>query len=224
MNTRQQHIYQFLNKKDKLQKANVIIGFGHFDMNIPKHCCELYLKDFGRKIIYTGGKGAGSADFKNAEAIEFLHYTREQYPQIPVNDIIVENRSVNTGENIRFSMDMMKEVSADFNFESGIKSAILVATPARQLRVYLTVKMYLKEIQLINLPPETTLEENFALFKQKNESFSKQLIGELDRLRIYPAQGLCEKIEIPGTVLEAYQQIKSDNKNLNKYNQANTEP
>ena len=224
MNTELNHIFQFLNKKDALQKADVIIGFGHFDMNIPRQCCDLYLKGYGKKIIYTGGVGAGSADFKNAEAVEFLNYTKAHFPQIPAEDIIIEDRSTNTGENIRFSMEKMREVSPDLNFESGIRSAILVATPARQLRVYLTVKMHLKNIRLINLPPETTLEENIALFDQKNESFTKQLKGELDRLMIYPAQGLCEKIDIPGTVLEAYQQIKSDNKNLNNYNQANTEP
>jgi uncharacterized SAM-binding protein YcdF (DUF218 family) len=218
------HIYHFLNKKDAQQKADVIIGFGHFDRNIPKRCCDLYLQGMGRKIIYSGGVGAGSADFKNAEAIEFLNYTKVHFPQIPADEIIIEDRSTNTGENIRFSMTKMRELSPGFNFESGIRSAILVATPARQLRVYLTVKMYLENIRLINLPPETTLEENIALFDQKNESFAKQLTGELDRLMIYPAQGLCEKIEIPGSVLKAYQQIKSDNKNLNIYNQANTEP
>jgi uncharacterized SAM-binding protein YcdF (DUF218 family) len=179
----------------------------------------------GRKIIYTGGVGAGSADFKNAEAVEFLNYTKVHFPQIPTEDIIIEDRSNNTGENIRFSMTKMREVSPGFNFESGIRSAILVATPARQLRVYLTVKMYLKNIRLINLPPETTLEENIALFDQKNESFAKQLTGELDRLMIYPAQGLCEKIEIPGfcfgSISAGSNQIT---KTLINYNQANTEP
>jgi hypothetical protein len=209
MKTEQLHIFQFLNKKDPRQKADMIIGFGHFDMNIPKRCCELYLDGMGSKIIFTGGVGAGSADFKNAEAIEFFQYARRFFPQIPQEDILIEDQSTNTGENIRFSIQLIKERLPEFNFENGINSAILVATPARQLRVYLTVKMYLKEILLINLPPETTLDDNIALFDQKNECFVNQLTGEIDRLLIYPQKGLCETIEIPEKILDLYRKTKT---------------
>lgn len=200
-------LFHYLALRDQPRKADVIIGFGHFDMNIPRRCCELYLKGYGKKIIYTGGVGAGSADFKNAEAIEFLHYTKAHFPQIPAEDIIIEDRSTNTGENIRFSMERMKEESPVFNFENGIRSAILVATPARQLRVYLTVKMHLENIELINLPPETSYHENDELFYGKGENFSSQLTGEIRRLIEYPAKGFCTEVNIPELVMEAYRQI-----------------
>jgi hypothetical protein len=196
------HLFNFLNKKDTMQKADVIIGFGHFDMNIPKRCCELYLDGMGRKIIYTGGVGAGSADFKNAEAIEFLHYTREHFPQIPPEDILIEDKSTNTGENVRFTMQLMKDEFSDFNFEKGIHSAILVATPARQLRVYLTASQYLSHIQLINLPPELSFDDNILIFQQKREDFTQQLIGEIYRLNEYPAKGLCAPVIIPKEIID----------------------
>jgi hypothetical protein len=215
MNSEQQ-LFHFLNKKDAQQKADVIVGFGHFDMNVPKRCCELYLDGMGHKIIYTGGVGAGSADFKNAEAVEFFNYTRKFFPQIPLEDILIEDRSTNTGENICFSMTKMREVSPGFNFESGIKSAILVATPARQLRVYLTVKIYLKNIRLFNLPPETSYKENLRVFSEKGKNFTDQLTGEICRLIEYPAKGLCETLEIPEYILNAYHQInlKKENENI----------
>ncbi len=200
-------LFDFLALRDQPQKADVIMGFGHFDMNIPKQCCELYLKGYGKKIIYTGGVGAGSADFVNPEAVEFLRFTRKNYPQIPPEHIIIEDKSTNTGENIRFSIHRMEEQYPDCHFENGIRSAILVSTPARQLRVYLTVKMYLRDTQLINLPPETSIEENAEIFSAKDESFSNQLVGEIDRLLTYHKKGWCDKVDIPEYVIQAYKLI-----------------
>ncbi len=211
MESNQKLLFNFLNKKDDPQKADVIIGFGHFDMNIPRQCCELYLKGFGKKIIYTGGVGAGSAGLKNPEAVEFFNFTRKRFPQISPEDIIVEDKSTNTGENIRFTIQKMKTLFPVFNFGTRIRSAILVATPARQFRVYLTVKMHLDQTELINLSPETSYEENSRLFSAKGENYIRQLTGEIDRLLAYPTKGLCDKVKIPGYIINAYQQL-----NINK--------
>ncbi len=91
-------LFHYLALRDNPRKADVVIGFGHFDMNFLRLCCELYLKGYGKKIIYNGGMGAGSVDMKNPEALEFLNYTKEHFLQIPENNIIIEDKSTNTGE------------------------------------------------------------------------------------------------------------------------------
>jgi len=198
------YLYNYLNTKDEPRAADVIIGFGHFDLNIPKHCCELYLDGMGRKIIFTGGVGAGSADFKNAEAIEFFNYSRNYFPQIPQEDILIEDQSTNTGENVRFSIQMLKNHQPDFNFEVGVSSAILVATPARQRRVYLSARQQLPHIELINLPPELSYNDNLLIFNRKGENFTEQLVGEIYRLIEYPAKGLCAPVNIPKEIKDQY--------------------
>jgi uncharacterized SAM-binding protein YcdF (DUF218 family) len=209
MKANHQVLFDFLSVKDTPQKADVIIGFGHFDMNIPDRCCKLYLQGYGKKIIFTGGVGAGSTGLKNAEAIEFFNYSRKNFPTIPAADIITEDKSTHTGENLAFTLQKMKEISPEFNFENGISSAILVATPARQLRVHLTARLYLEHLKLLNLPPETTLSQNIELYEGMQESFTKQLTGETDRLIKYPAKGLCEFVNIPADVIRAYHDLKS---------------
>jgi uncharacterized SAM-binding protein YcdF (DUF218 family) len=203
----EQNLFNFLNKKDALQKADVIMGFGHFDMNIPMRCCELYLQGLGRKIIFTGGVGAGSANFQNAEAIEFFNYAKRFFPHFPTEDILIEDKSTNTGENVRFSMQVLKEKLPDFNFDNGIQSAILVATPARQYRVYLTVLQHLPHIKLINLPPELSYNDNVLIFNAKGEDFTQQLTGEIYRLIEYPAKGLCAPVNIPKEITDHYKKL-----------------
>ena len=36
-------------------EADVIIGFGHFDLAIPEHCLKLYREGCAGRIIFTGG-------------------------------------------------------------------------------------------------------------------------------------------------------------------------
>ncbi|MFT4261349.1 MAG: YdcF family protein [Candidatus Woesearchaeota archaeon] len=194
-----QELFEFLSPRDKLKKSDAVIGFGHFDMNIAKTCCEIYLKGLAKKIIYTGGVGAGSADFKEPEATEFFNYSKKHYPQIPLNDFMIENKSTNTGENILFTKQLK-------DFEKNIRSAILVATPTRQLRVYLTTKKHL-DIAVINYPPKTSLDENEELFKTKNQDFNKQIIGEITRLIEYPNKGFCKPIKIPDKIMKAYKEL-----------------
>lgn len=200
-------IFHFLARKDPVQKADLIMGFGHFDWNIPKHCCDLYTKGYGKIILFTGGIGAGSGDFKEAEAIEFLRFANENYPQIDNSNFIIEDKSTHTGDNMRFSIQKMEELSPDLNFNNRIRSAFLVATPARQLRVYQTAKMYLPSVKLINSPPETSFEENVGLFESKGEDFYGQLRGEMDRLLTYPEKNFCDPVEIPDQIRRVYEEM-----------------
>ena len=45
---------------------------------------------------------------------------------VPKQYIFVENESTNTGENIRFSAEVLKLIDNQFCFENGIKSVIAV--------------------------------------------------------------------------------------------------
>ena len=130
-------IYNFLSPSDSVSKADLIIGFGHFDMRIVDHCAQLFEKKFAPNIIFSGGVGAGSADFTNPEAIEFRNYLHEKYPNIPLSNVLIESNSTNTGENVRFTIEILKKKG----LLNGVKRVILVATPTRQLRVLLTAKL-----------------------------------------------------------------------------------
>ena len=186
-------LYNFLSPKDNLAKADLIIGFGHFDLRIPEQCTELYQNGLAPKILFTGGVGAGSADFKNPEAVEFLNHVKNKYPEITTDNILTEETSTNTGDNIKNSIEILK---AKGFFES-LKRIILVATPTRQLRVFLTAKKYFPKVVLINLPPSSSFEVDKQMNEVKAIDFEKHLLGELDRIQKYPKMGFACSTEIP---------------------------
>jgi len=213
MNNNNLRLFNYLNIKDLNAQADLIIGFGHFDLRIPEHCISLYKNGFAPKIIFTGGVGAGSGNFKHPESVEFLNYSKTQHPEINFNDVIVESKSTNTGENILNSIEMMN----DMGLLKSVKRIILVATPIRQLRVFLTVKKYLPNVELINIPPDSTYEEDNYMYLENNQFLAEQLNEEIERVINYPNKEFIYKEHIPDYILSIYKNIKREtflNKNL----------
>ncbi len=194
-----QTIYDFLSPSNEpgLQRADLIVGFGHFDLRIARQCAELWQRQLAPRMLFTGGVGAGSADLDQPEAEAFAAVLHETLPSFPDDQLIIESRSTNTGDNIRFSLQLIAE--AGWN----VRSAILVATPFRQRRVNLTWSNVSDNIPHQSAPPPSSLHEDIALFAEKNENLAAQLPGEIERLQTYPQRGWINAIAIPDRVLSA---------------------
>ncbi len=189
-------LYNFLSPSDKQDKADLIIGFGHFDLRIPEQCLSLLNKGLAPRILFTGGVGAGSADFKNPDAVEFYNYIKREYPKFSNAHILIEKESTNTGENLAFSIKLLKEAG----LLEVINNIILVATPTRQLRVFLTAKKHFPDMHLINLPPVSSYDIDLLINEKKGIDFNTHLIGELDRIIAYPKLGYASSTTIPSVL------------------------
>jgi len=197
------HQFSFLYKKDELptQAVDLIMGFGHFDPKIPRTCGELFTQGKGRHILFTGGVGAGTIGIEGAEGDYFYRELHKHFPQIHPATITVENRSTNTAENVQFSKKVLAVRKPPLIFGEHIRSAILVATAYRQLRVFLTCQKLLPAVRLYNAPPQTTLEEERELYQQRGISLEELLPQEMERIATYPEKGWINTIAIPQELL-----------------------
>ncbi len=203
-------LFQYLYKKDLIiEKCDLIIGFGHFDMKIPRKCAQLYEQGMSRKVLFTGGRGAGSADLKKPEAVEFKLEVLRNCEAVPADGIIIEDQSTNTGENIAFSQKVLYSLNPHFTFERGIHKVIAVASPYRQRRVYLCLKKAYPHLIILNCPPESDFQQELKLFKEKNEDLVNHLIGEIERLILYPKKGFIEYERIPDDIYKIYFKLKN---------------
>jgi len=202
-------LFEYLYVRDEQYvRADLIIGFGHFDLKIPRRCAQLYQEGVAPEILFTGGSGSGSADFCDAEAAVFRSVLIDEFPQISQDDVIIESNSANTGENITMSAKVLRERDIGRNFDTGIKSVAAVASPYRQRRVWRTLQKHLPEIKVYNMPPETNFEEEVLLFKQKGEDFLVLLIGEVEHIINYPKKGFMEHEEVPPSVKNAFMRLR----------------
>ncbi len=203
-------IFEYLYlSSDYIPRADVVIGFGHFDLKIPRHCGNLYKNGYAQKIIFTGGIGSGTADLGKAEAVAFVEELKRRYPTVPDEAVIVEERSINTSENVQFTAQKLAMSYPDFTFGEQIKVAIIVANAYRQRRVFLTCKQHLPKVEFYNAPPETTFEEEFRLFSSKGLAFIELLVGEIDRIIGYGEKGYIVREKIPDEIYNKYSEIIS---------------
>lgn len=203
-------LFEWLAVRDSLPAApcDAVIGFGHFDLSIPRRCAELVRSGAAKRIIFTGGIGAGTADLGRAEADAFLQELTRSDPEL-AHDAVIENRSTNTGDNIRFTRAVLESLSPPLRFGEEIRSVLLVATPCRQRRVWLTWQKLVPEVRAWNVPPATDYESLQALYWTKGEDIRQQLVGECQRIRDYPGRGWIAASEIPSSIADAAQTLAS---------------
>jgi len=205
-------IFEYLCVRDEaVPKADLVVGFGHFDLRIPKMCGALYTDGRAARVLLTGGCGAGTADLPDAEAAVFLRVLTQAYPAIPAAHVCVESASTNTGENIRFGGEALRRADPAFCFESGVRSVIAVASPYRQRRVLRTMQLLHPSIRVFCSPPATSFEEEQRLFASKNQDLVSLLLGEMDRMISYPAKGYMAPDPIPPDIMRAKKAIEHTN-------------
>ena len=204
-------IFNYLYMGDSaVEKSDLIVGFGHFDMKIPRQCGLLYKQGLSEKILFSGGVGAGSADLKEPEAVAFKKELLHNLPDLKEEAILIEEKSTNTGENVQFSQRLLEGLDSNFTFSKGIKSVIAVANPCRQKRVYLTLRKHYPALTVYNCPPKADLEGEIQMFGSKGEDFIALLVGELERIINYPEKGFIEYERVPEDVEKAYLELKQE--------------
>jgi hypothetical protein len=186
------------------EAVDAVIGFGTFDLTLARFCGELYAGGAARCIIFTGGCGAGTADLGRPEADAWADELRRSHPDLPRNRLILENRSTNTAENIRFTAEVLQREHPERAFGRGLRTALIVASPARLRRVGLTLRQLVPAVHAIRCLPPTSFERERALHDSKGIPFVPHLRGELDRIVEYAPRGWIAAEPLPPAIAQAH--------------------
>lgn len=142
-------IYSYSNIND-LRKADAAIVLGAaawgdkpspvFEERI-NHGIWLYMNGYVDKIIFTGGKGENAI----SESAVAKHYAIGH--SVPEDDILIEEESTITQENIMYASKIAKE--------NNISSVLLVSDPLHMKRAMLMCKDY--DLTAYSSPTQTTM-------------------------------------------------------------------
>lgn len=187
--------------------CDAVIGFGTFDLTLAAFCGDLHARGWARRIILTGGIGAGTADLGQPEADAWRGEILRAHPQIARNNIITENRSTNTSENIDFTAALLAREHPEFTFGRGISTALIVASPSRLRRVKLTLEKRLPDLRVWRCLPAADFDREFALHESKGIPYLPHLAGEIDRIRDYPTRGWIAAEPLPAEVAAARRRL-----------------
>lgn len=182
--------------------GDVIIAAGTNDLRVAEFAAGLYLRGYGTMLVCSGGVAhqgdllATGWDKTEAE----MYADVAERCGVPKTHILLENRSTNTSENLRFTRSLLEE--------HGIapRNIVIAVKPFMQRRVWATLAMVWPEMPATLASPRMTLDEYFTP-ELHAEKIINIMMGDLQRLWIYGRRGWSAPQVIPENVLAAYTRL-----------------
>lgn len=195
-----QVLWNYLKLGQPLVKSDVIIGLGCHDIRVAERAAHLYLEEWAPLILFTGYLGSHTVGvWHKAEAAIFAENAVKL--GVPGDKIILETKATNTGENIRFAYQTLKEKNIP------VKRIILVQQPFMERRVYAT---YLRQwpedkenVQAIVTSPIMELEDYPNKHVGNMDNLIEYMLAVFERIRDYPKKGFQVEQDIFPEVYEA---------------------
>lgn len=198
-----QIIWDYMHMNMKPEPADCIIGFGNYNDDIALRAAELYQQGYAEKILFTGGLGRNTLGlWTETEAERFAGIAGKA--GVPAEDIIIENKSSNTAENILFSKASFAERGME------IKKILGVHKPFMERRIYAAWKVYWPEAEFIVTSPQLTIEEYLDHSVKQGldeKTIIDVIVGDFQRIDIYARKGYQIPQEIPEPVNQAFRKL-----------------
>jgi len=189
--------YHHLNHN--IEKADCILTLGSHDLRVAERAAELYLQGWAPVLIFSGGLGNLTQEiWTESEADQFAKIAVAM--GVPASSILIENKSTNTGENILFTGQLLEEKNMN------PQSFILVQKPYMERRSLATFKKHWPDKKLIVTSPQFSFEE-YATEEIPLEKVIHIMVGDLQRIKLYPAKGFQIFQDIPDTVWKSYEEL-----------------
>lgn len=197
-----QIIWDYHHLNQKLRKTEALMVLGSHDLRVAEYAVELYKQGYAPMIIFAGGVAHQddmlSTGWPKAEAEMMADLALKA--GVPLENILIENQSTNTGDNFRFTKKLLED--KDLNY----RSFIFVQKPYMERRVWATFKIeWPGKKAVITSPPisfENYCNEEFPMDKVINI-----MLGDLQRIKIYSRMGFQKPQRIPRRVWQAYKEL-----------------
>jgi uncharacterized SAM-binding protein YcdF (DUF218 family) len=194
-----QIVWDYHHLNHHLEKSDAILVMGSHDLRVAERGAQLFLERWAPLLIFSGGLGnltRGIWDRPEAERFADVAVSMG----VRREEILIENQSTNTGENVRLTQELLAKRQLDpLKF-------ILVHKPYMERRAFATFRKNWPEKEAIVTSPQISFAD------YPNQEISKRemigiMVGDLQRIRLYPARGFQIAQDIPADVWDAGQRL-----------------
>ncbi len=198
-----ERVWDYHQLNHRLAKSDAILVLCSHDKAVAETGARLYLEGWAPLLIFSGGLGSITRHlWQEPEADQFAEIAAAM--GVPRQDIVIENRSTNTGENVLFTRQLLAERQLD------PARFIVVQKPYMERRSYATFRKVWPEKDVLVTSPKVSLDE--YLGKYSNEALTTDdvisiMVGDLQRIKLYPAKGFQIHQDIPDDVWQAYDEL-----------------
>jgi len=186
-----------------LTHADAILVLCSHDTRVAERGAQLYLQGLAPLLIFSGGLGSITRHLMTEpEATQFARIAMKM--GVPEASILVENQSTNTGENVRFTKQLLESMG------TRIERFILVQKPYMERRTYATFKKVWPEPAIAVTSPQVSMTEYLNAYSHDSLSVDDVIaimVGDLQRIRVYADKGFQIPQDIPEEVWKAYEEL-----------------
>ncbi len=181
------------------EKSDCILALGSHDLRVAERAAELYLQGWAPLVIMSGGLGNFTKEMWSvSEADQFAEIAIKK--GVPAKNILIENRSTNTGENILFTQKLLS------NRNLSPQSFSVVQKPYMERRSYATFKKHWPDKKLLVTSPQIPFDK-YPTAEIPLEKVINIMTGDLQRIKLYPDMGFQIYQHIPSDVWDAYEKL-----------------
>lgn len=198
-----QVIWDYLCLHQEPKKADVIVGFGNFNTDIARRAAELYRQGYAPKILFTGGLGRNTQGLlPEPEAVRFARVAMAC--GVPEEDIILEDRSTNTKENILFTREKLEALGIPHGHILGVHQ------PFMERRIAAAMGVYWPDLNFSVTSPQVTIPE--YLRRAMDQGISENaaicvIVGDFQRMDLYAKLGYQLPQQIPEEAWDAFRAL-----------------
>jgi uncharacterized SAM-binding protein YcdF (DUF218 family) len=196
-------IWHYHQMKHELRHSDAILVLCSHDQRVAERGAELFLQGWAPLIIFSGGFGSITRNiWTEPEADQFAKIAIAL--GVPKERVFIENKSTNTGENIRFTKQLLSERNLD------LQKFILVQKPYMERRSFATFRKVWPEKDVIVTSAQVSFDEYLKSYSAKElgaDDVINIMVGDLQRIRVYAEKGFQIHQEIPAAVWSAYEEL-----------------
>jgi uncharacterized SAM-binding protein YcdF (DUF218 family) len=196
-------VWDYMLLHHKLEKADAIFVLGSHDTRVGEYAAQLWLDGWAPYLVCAG---SGTVHKDNPAWVDFVGSTEAEVfadiarrVGVPNDVILIENQSQNTGQNYEFTAKLLLKKGIE------LTKVIAVQKPYMERRTYATGKVWWPQVDIIVTSPPISLKEYPNESVSRGDHWLHAMVGDLQKIREYPAKGFQIEQEIPEDVWRAYE-------------------
>jgi len=191
-------LWDFHRLEHQLTPSDVILVFGSNDLRVAEHAADLYKAGLAPRILFSGARGRMTRDWPETEATAMARVAMAQ--GVSAGDILIEDRATNTGENIRFSGELLAARGL------APATAIVVQKPYMERRTHAALEVQWPELSCrVSSPPLGF--DDYCTEDLPPQLVIEAMTGDFQRILEYPALGFASVQAVPPEVLTAFHEL-----------------
>ena len=196
-------LWDYHQLRHTLVASDAILVLCSHDLRVAERGAELFLEGWSPLLIFSGGLGSITrALMTSPEADQFAGIARAM--GVPPDRILIENKSTNTGENVRFTRALLETRGL------ATRSFIVVQKPYMERRSYATFRKVWPEPEVRVTSPQVSMDDYLRGYSHRSLSAHDVIsimVGDLQRIRVYADRGFQIPQDVPHEVWAAYEEL-----------------